>query len=247
MNYTDVKLALVFHGMVGSMTGKHYKNEGGSEEVLRYAYTHNKEFILDRYNTDVYFHTWSTECDDLIRDLYGNWYWAGKAEGQIPFEVPEYIRADKDRAFAHLSRWYSFWKAIDYIKQNRVKYTHILIQRWDLCWNVVPTFETMDPNKFWVGKSTLDVSKEWSDRWFCSSKENMLKFSKLYHKIPEYMGPGGSFTSKKQYGGISSHFLSKFHADQENLVPEFKYVFGGHGSKANDYNEVRRQYGGDDR
>lgn len=252
MKKEDVKVALCFHGLVGSMQGKHYQLQGGSDKVLELSYKHNRENILDQYDTDVFYHTWSTECEEQIEDLYKPAL--GFSCSQIDFDIPGYIKADKDRAFAHLSRWFSFSTVIrDCLSVYQIYgnpdiiYTHVLVQRWDLCWNVIPAFETMNPEYFWVGNSTLNINKEWSDRWFCSSVENMKNFSTLFNKIPDYMKPEGTLPSKKQYKGISSHFLSKHHAEQLGLQPKFKYNFGGYNQKPNHYNEVRRQYGKDDR
>lgn len=243
------KVALLLHGLVGSMEGKHYQNKGGADTVLQHSYDHNKEFILDQYNTDVFIHSWNVDLKDQIQQLYNpKWMYL---ERQVQFKIPEYIRAKKDRIFAHLSRWYSFKqvakKAYE-VSQTQGSYDFYLIQRFDLVWNTVPDFPTRMPGTvIWVGNSTLNRNVEWSDRWFAfTDPQSLQAFSTLYDDIPKYMGPTGDFQSDKQYGGISSHFLTKHHAQQVQLYPEFKYNFGGYGQKPNDYNEVRRQYGKDD-
>lgn len=247
-----MKLALCLHGKVGGITGKHMHNDVSNLEVLKLAYKHNKEFIFDKYDVDVFIHSWSTDLADDIVDLYNPK--RHHIEPQIQFEVPTYIKSAYDRAFAHLSRWYSFAEVVDmvdeYIQISKledevIEYDHVIVQRFDLCWNVVPDFKTMDSNYLWVGNSTLDSNKEWSDRWFSSNLDNMMKFSKLFDKIPEYMQ--GPCPSSIQYGGISSHKLSKFHADIVNIPAKFKYNFGGYSQKPNHYNEVRRQYFGDEK
>jgi hypothetical protein len=245
MKREDVKVALVLHGLVGSIKGKHFQNYGGTEEVLQKSYNHNQKFILDQYNSDVFLHSWSTDVEDEILRLYEPK--EAIIEPQIQFEVPDYIKAKKERAFAHLSRWYSFFQAVNQIELGE-QYTHVMVQRFDLCWNVTPKFEDMNPDFLWVGKSTLNPNKEWSDRWFCSGYQNMLKFSTLFHGIHEYMsGDNPIFGSNRQWSGISSHFLTKFHAGQLGLKEKFIYNFGGYGQKPNDYNEVRRQYYNDDK
>ena len=103
----------------------------------------------------------------------------------------------------------------------------------------------MNPDRLWLGDSGLNRGSEFCDRWFMTSPENMEKFASLSDKWEEYMGPGGSFPSSKQYGGLSSHFLVKHHAEQMGLIPQFKYTYGGCGRKPDDYNEVRRMMGND--
>ena len=54
-------------------------------------------------------------------------------------------------------------------------YDYVLVQRFDLVWNLTPDFYSLNPEKFYVGKPHilngkfgLNPSKEWSDRWFIS-------------------------------------------------------------------------------
>lgn len=193
-----MKVGLVLHGLVGSITGKNYQMMGGSDKVLEHSSEHNIKNIINQYDTDVYVHTWSVELEEQINEVYKPVKM--EATEQIQFEVPDYIKADHKRAFAHLSRWYSFMRAVDLISSN--DYTHIIVQRFDLVWNVVPKFEEMDPNYVWTGIIPLNHSYEWCDRWICSSYENMKKFATLYEKIPSYMATNGDLPSSKQYGGI---------------------------------------------
>lgn len=240
-----MKIALCLHGLVGSIKGKNYEMLGGGDEVLKKSFIHNRN-ILDRYDVDTFVHSWSTELENEITEMYSPK--KSLIEDQIEFQVPSYIKSDYSRAFAHLSRWYSYKKVIEllreYEKTNQTEYDFVLVQRFDLVWNLIPLFEIMDPNKFYVGKSTLNPNREWSDRWFISNPNNMEKFATLYDQIPEYMGPGGGMTSDKMWRGISSHFLVKYHASKLGLIEEFLYNFGGGGHQPNDYNEVRRQYYG---
>lgn len=246
-----MKIALCLHGLVGSIKGKNHQLMGGSDIVLQKSFEHNKKYLLDKWDVDVFVHSWSTELKDEIEELYKPK--RSLIEEQIQFKIPDYIKSNENRIFAHLSRWYSYWKVVDLVYEYADKqqpnpfsyYDHVLVQRFDLCWNVTPAFNEMNDNYLWVGKSGLNTDQEWSDRWFSSNLENMEKLSILTEKWEEYMGKGGSFPSSKQYGGLSSHFLVKHHAEQMGLEPKFKYMFGGHGRKPNDYSEVRRQYYGD--
>lgn len=242
-----MKIALCLHGLVGSITGKHCSLLGGSDEVLRKSYEHNKKLLLDK-DIDVFVHSWSTECTNDILSLYNPKKCV--IEPQIQFEVPDYIKSDYKRAFAHLSRWYSFKKAVElktsYESGMNFTYDLVLVQRFDLCWNVSIDFNTFSPLKLTVGTGPhLNTSREWQDQWFIANSENINKLASLYDMIPVYMGPDGAFTSNKQYAGISSHFLVRHHALNLGLDPEFKYSYGYRGSK-NDYTEVRRQYYGED-
>ena len=241
-----MKIALCLHGLVGSTKGKNGDLLGGSDEVLEHSFRHNQENILG-LNVDVFIHSWSTELKEDILEKYNPKRYI--IEPQIQFKVPDYIKSDQHRAFAHLSRWYSYRESVklkaEYELQTGEVYDYILVQRFDLCWNIKPDFANLDSNLFYVGHAGLDNKREWSDRWFISNSTSADKFATMYDKLAEYMGPGGEFPSSKQYAGISSHFLTKFHAKKLGLKEEFIYNFGGYGSKPDDYNEVRRMCYGD--
>jgi len=241
-----MRIALCLHGLVGSIKGKNYELLGGSDIVLQKAYEHNKQFIIND-NVDVFVHSWSTECKNDIINLYTPKKYI--IEPQIQFDVPNYIQSSHERAFAHLSRWYSFKQVVDlksiYEAEHGFVYDLVLVQRFDLCWNTPIEFDLIDINKITLGKSQLNTDREWQDQWFISNSQNMNKFATLFDMIPTYMHTNGSFPSSKQYKGISSHFLARHHAMQLNLHPEFKYNFGFQGRLPNDFTEVRRQYFGE--
>ena len=241
-----MKIALCLHGLVGSIKGKNYELLGGSDIVLQKAYEHNKQFIMCN-DVDIFVHSWSTECADVIVKLYSPKKHI--IEPQKQFKSPKYIHATHDRAFAHVSRWFSFKRVVElkslYEHEHNFIYDLVLVQRFDLCWNVPVEFNAMDTDKITVGKSQLNTNHEWQDQWFVANSNNINRFATLYDMIPIYMDTNGSLISSKQYGGISSHFLARHHAIQLNLRPDFKYNFGIEGRLPNDYTEVRRQYYGE--
>jgi hypothetical protein len=234
-----MKIAICLHGLIGSIKGKNFENKGGSDEVLTKTHMSNN-IIIDKYNADVFVHSWSTDMGKEIVEVYNPKSY--KIEEQVQFEVPSYIKAKHNRAFAHLSRWYSYKHVINelraYEKKNGIKYDFVMVQRFDLVWKTIPMFETMDPNTFYVGNSLLNPQKEWSDRVFISNSDNMEKFATLFDEIDTYMKPGGELPSVKQWSGISSHFLSRHHANKLKLRVDYKYNY------KTDYNEVRNEYYG---
>jgi len=241
-----MKIALCLHGLVGSIQGKNQDLKGGSDKVLEHSFYHNDRYILGS-DVDVFIHSWSTELEKEMLEMYK----PKKAtiQPQIDFTVPDYIQSDYKRAFSHLSRWYSYQQAVNlksaYEAEHNFQYDFVLVQRFDLCWNRSIEFESFKQDRIYVGYGDLDVNKEWSDRWFIASSPISNKFATLIDCIEAYMGPNGSLPSSKQYAGISSHFLTRHHAQQLGIQPEFIYNFGGYGTKPDDYNEVRRLYYGD--
>lgn len=220
-----MKIALCLHGRVGSMTGKTYSGTQDSLEALTISHDNFKQKVI-MPDMDIFLHSWSTEFTEQIVNLYNPK--KHLIEPQQQFTIPSYIKSSPERAFAHLSRWYSFKKAIDlkteYEKENNFEYDLVMCQRFDAYWEVPVTFNTLDTSKFYAGDSHLNKQKEWSDIWFIANSHNMNTFATMYDKIYEYMGPEGEFPSSKQWSGISSHFLACFHAGKIGLDTEFKYT-----------------------
>ena len=63
-----MKVALCFSGLAGGDKGK--SGEGSSEGVLNISYKHFKKHILNINDVDIFVHSWSTECEDQIKNLY---------------------------------------------------------------------------------------------------------------------------------------------------------------------------------
>lgn len=239
------KVAFCLHGKIGSIKGKHSNNLASSEDVLRKAHSHNESNIFNvNDDVDVFIHNWDISLQEEIIELYSPTSYL--IEEQIMFRQPPWIRSSKERAFAHLSRWYSYQKVCELVRayeiKHNFKYDYVIVQRFDMLWNIPVVFNQLNPDKFYVGNCSLNPAKEWSDVWFIGNSDDMYSFSKLYDKLEDYMT--GEFPSSKQYAGISSHFLSRFHAKKLGLSEEFKFHYGYFGTKPNDFNIVRVQYYG---
>jgi len=144
---SNLRVALVLQGLVGGIKGKNCLKGDDSDKVIELAYKHNKENILDvNENVDVFFHSWSTEHEDTLTELYEPK--AKKFEKQIKFDVPDYIKADEMRKQSHFSRWYSFRESMKLVEEQSENYDYVLIQRFDLCWNVSLDFSTYSAGNY---------------------------------------------------------------------------------------------------
>jgi len=238
------KIALCFHGLIGGIRGKNSNDDGGSSEVLRISYQHNMKNIINcNEKVDVFVHSWSYDLENEIDNFYKPK--SMLAEKQIMFKVPDYIKHNSERAFAVFSRWYSFKEVVELKRQyeidNNIIYDFVLVQRFDLVWNVQVLFDSLNKDVFYIGNSKLDSKVAISDRWFISSSKDMDKFSTLYDLISKYTLPG------RVHSGIclSNHYLSRYHLNQLGIKDEIKFNFGPPaGSLPNDFNVVRKQYFG---
>jgi len=232
-----MRVALCLHGQIGNQKGKSYDSPSGSQSVLDISSKNTLEKLVTG-NVDVFLHSWNSNFSKELIEQYTPAL--HKIEPQIEFEVPPYIKSSHDRAFAHLSRWYSYQQSValksSYEDLHNFKYDLVMCQRFDVYWEHPIDYTSFNPKKFYLGNCTLNPNREWSDIWFLANSEDMDKFATLYDSIYTYMEPGGKFTSEKQYAGISSHFLTRFHAKQLKLSEEFKYTIN------HDYHVTRHKF-----
>ena len=65
-----MKVALCLYGLVGSTAGKSSDKKGGTKEVLNLCYDAFKKMIIDKNDTDVFFHTWDTDVENELVEKY---------------------------------------------------------------------------------------------------------------------------------------------------------------------------------
>jgi hypothetical protein len=237
-----MKVALCLQGLVGSVKGKHCHNAEGSDIVIDISSKHNKEHVIDvNDQVDVFLHSWNVNKKDKLVETYNPK--DHLFQEQIIFDVPPDIAGKPARKQAHYSRWYSFQKVLELVKNSDVEYDWVLVQRFDLCWNINLDFSKFNKDILYVGDCYVKADLGLSDRWFFGSPENMFKMGEMYDKIPEYMR--NDLVGVEQYGGISSHILCHHHIKKNNIPYELIFNYGEVDRKPNDYSEVRRQYYGD--
>lgn len=154
-----MKIALCLSGKVGNTKGKsgYHKSES---RVLRKGFQHYKKHLLDNNDVDVFVHCWDMELADEIEDLYKPV--ASSYQRQLIFDIPEYVRGEKQRKQNHYSRWYSNMVVNqlkkDYEKSNNFKYDFVMTSRFDLAWETDIDFRDCDKEKFYAGNwsSVLD-------------------------------------------------------------------------------------------
>ena len=66
-----MKIALCLHGLIGSKhLGKSWSKHGGEEEVIEKCASSFSKHFLSKMDVDVFFHTWSTDFEDMLVDIY---------------------------------------------------------------------------------------------------------------------------------------------------------------------------------
>lgn len=159
-----MKTAIVFHGL----TGVYGKYGQGALLGLDRPFKSFKKNILDcNDNVDIFMHSWTTENESKVLDLYKPTLY--KFETQRIFNT-EYtvngkkfkgpnseIETDKPiavRFHSMYSKWYSAKQSIklkqQHEKAHSFKYDMTMLVRFDLGYNKEFVFSDFDPNKIYV-------------------------------------------------------------------------------------------------
>lgn len=225
-----MNVALVLHGLVG--TNEKY-GTGDKEINIKIAYKHFKKHVLDKNsNVDVFFHTWSTEKERELVNLYNPV--AYKSEKQ-----PFYSGNSREQAIN--CRWKSTKEAIKLVNENSKQYDFILITRFDIAFLVDFDFSTFNKEKFYAqgpkGPRGNGVDLI-NDLWFVSNQENMTKFATLYDQL-------ASDAYKPNLD--SNHELARRHLIETGLDSILEYKFrrdwtGATGKSSSDTPLVRWHY-----
>ena len=148
-----MKIALVLAGVVGNKQTK-AGSKKSAPEILNLGYEKYKEALLDKYDVDVYLHSWSVDFEKEILELY-------KPKGHIIekqefFDIPAHVRGDSpsqpNRRHNHYSRWRSTQKALNLVKKSGIEYDYVLLSRYDIAFEKMIDFSSLDKNKIYCSK-----------------------------------------------------------------------------------------------
>ncbi len=222
-----MRVALCLYGLVGSDRGKSYDKKGGTDEVLKECSNSFQKHIINKNNTDVFFHTWDYEFEkELVKNYTPKLY---KTEPQKVFENT--VSGPTKRVQAHYSKWYST-KAVNDLRQkyeadNNFKYDFVITSRFDMIWTVDVICANLNKDIFYIPGTTKGkvpwgwpnnksgTDYEIDDLWCISNSKNMDDFSLLYNHINDYI-------IKEKcpvWNSISNHMLSVYHLKKLKLLP----------------------------
>lgn len=182
----------------------------GQPRYIVDGYKDIKKHLLDKYDVDVFIHTWfdndmlGKKFDfspnntygrtgillpntiEIIGDIYkplGFEY-----EGQKHFDMYSDVNYEKQSPISMYSMYYSILKANDLKKKQEqncgVKYDLVIRCRFDIVFNTFNiNLETIDDSFIWVSG---EIEPYPNDQFAVSSSENMDYYSNLYNMINDY-------------------------------------------------------------
>ncbi len=192
-----MRVALCLYGLTGAVD---FGFGLGKSIDPRIGHYHHLKHIIKPNNADVFFHSWNTEFEDLLVDLY-------KPKKHV---VEPQIIFDKDSVNKNSipSRWWSNSVVMNlkrqYEKENNFEYDWVIIYRFDHVFLVDLNFDKFDNNKIYFRHSNgmrapqgyshgypgrekcVCINKKGSygvrlfDAFTFSNSKNMDKFSSVY-------------------------------------------------------------------
>ena len=260
-----MKIALCFMGVVGGDKGK--SGLGSSDGILDISHKHFKNHVFDKNDVDIFVHSWSTESQDKILQLFKPKKYL--IENQIWWDK----NSDRNyRMNNHYSKWYSTMKSVElkneYEKETGVKYDMVMVTRFDIAWQTDIFFEQLNSEHFYAGiwnrrytldgkeiKNKLYYNKNWEDSEY---KEKLVGYphdeggliDQWWISNNENMNSFANlFKKMDEYrklgkqthdheNAISNHRLSLHHLKEIGLINKLEFKFYLH----DDFPLIRRWY-----
>ena len=225
-----MKIAMCFYGLAGRADNfqgtQNWIGAGENNLDCDVAYRHYKHHVFDKNDQiDIFFHTWSIEQENVLRDLYKPK--DAIFQEQIDFDRPEnFYDPKKDRKiWGAFSRWYSTQRSVElkkkYEEENNFIYDCVMLTRFDIAFMSDLVFKNYNMDNFYAsGQKNPNhihvISNEYiSDWWFFSNSLAMDEFSQLYDNIHS-LGPVGEW--------YDQHRMAKAKVIDMNIDHKLKYV-----------------------
>lgn len=205
-----MKVALCLFGSIGSIF-KPKRNLNDNFIDPEICFKSIKQNIIDKFETDVFFHTWKNNYSHKLIKLYNPK--AFKIEKQINFKPKllsyslKYIDCYNDvaslkednqdpkiiyenLAFRAHSRWHSQTKALEVLgnfsKRNKIKYDFVIQSRFDLIINSLPNLKDLNKKRVYLVKKNTESPKSLYDIFFISNFQVAQKIKNIKKKLYDY-------------------------------------------------------------
>ena len=154
----DIKVAVIFYG---KFDFKREKNEKAKQEKIDWVCHHFKKYILEKYDCDVFIHTWKDKSEswhEKIREGYNPKVFIRENGDRLLKQLNTQLKPKSEKgkiyndcflkAFCHYYSRYQAVKLCDsYIKKYNMKYTYVLVNQLNILYFGEIEFERLN-NKY---------------------------------------------------------------------------------------------------
>ena len=223
-----MKIALCLHG--------YFANAGGVEASVE-GFKYIKRKLLDKYDVDVFIHSWDLKNKDMILSLYNPTVSLFEEQKQFEDELSQINEEDfyePDKKAPGMYSTNSVFKAMSFLysrkdavrlksiheESNGFKYDCVVLARFDLGQRgkehsqryYATNFnfhESLDMN--YVYSAFWDqLNHGYADHWFFSNSHNMNIVSKLYDKVIQYYQKDSEYVKRVTTGWPDSNIDNEF-------------------------------------
>lgn len=186
------KIAFVFHGIIGGLSGRNGVGDPVDIDICaKLIKYHNKDLPVDYF-----IHSWSTEAEDKIVALYNPKLCSFQPQEKFNFSLTdaELKNEELTHQFRTVSRYASFTRAVDLKTQSEnqqgFKYKWVVVLRLDLVLLNPFAFSMFDPSYFYIPFEphwpNALTGTQWEmvhDVFFLSSSSNIDKYAVVGNEI----------------------------------------------------------------
>jgi hypothetical protein len=216
------------------------------------SYPYLKERILDKFNPDVYMHSWefNEEVIKDIKELYNPVKFIFEKQNNFADELKKFNLSKYEFDYKGssvlklLSYTYSRKSCVELVEEG--KYDAVILCRFDVyAWHgdvmrdlsVLTFSESFDFNNIYT-KHWNQLNAGFAEQWFVGNVENIRKISNLYYKLEEYMKEDSEYMKMIFDGWPLSNANNEFTNEMEKPEEERSIEL----LKGNDYCVLNNHY-----
>ena len=223
-----MKLAICLYGLHPDETWKSLDNDINIKKVECLDYWNKNVFCLN--DCDIFMHSFSTKHKELLKYKPKKYLFEdiNYFDNNIVDKEKKdyYYKKHNCKMQIHIILYISYGikktveLMLEYSNKNNIEYDMILISRIDVCWLNEVYFNQLNKNKFysaiWGYNNcySKDKNNGFLAYWFCSNKNNILLFSKIYDNIYDYFE-----------NNYSWHVITKTHVNTFINNDDIEYKF----------------------
>jgi hypothetical protein len=169
----------------------------GQPRSFEKGYDYYKKNLLDNYDVDIFIHSWNTEYNEKIIDLYKpkDYLFENKLEGNFDSLYTNTPDIENFPPRFTVSMLYSMYKScqlkINYEMKQKFIYDWVIKSRTDYALNGKIPFENLDKNKLYIPHCRMVAEKDFgNDQFAFGSSETMNKRMSIYENMNHFYDQG---------------------------------------------------------